>query len=147
MPKSLFVVFFFAASLQLDAYITISENVCYAHTSCSLMLLFNRCGGYADCKKISFFHAFEINRALKWPFILTWPNINIFSKTFTCIFMIILYCWIGMMLTKMYITIICIYFVKFALKWPLTLHGHMLSSCLDYFIHASAVHPGYCQRI
>ena len=65
MPKScFFFVFFFAASLQLDAYITISENVCYAHRSCSLMLLFNRCGGYAD-RKNKLFHAFEINCALK----------------------------------------------------------------------------------
>ena len=38
----------FDASLQLDTYISFSENICCAHTSYSLMLLFNGYVGYAD---------------------------------------------------------------------------------------------------
>ena len=56
---------YFDASLQLDSYISFSENICCAHTSYSLILLFNGYAGYADNIKKLFSMHFYTNWVLK----------------------------------------------------------------------------------
>ena len=55
----------FDASLQFDNYVSFSENICCAHTSYSLMLLFNGYVGYADYTEKLFAMHFYTNCALK----------------------------------------------------------------------------------
>ena len=105
----------------------------------------NGCVRYAD-HKISHFMYFFKKCALKLPLILVWPVVTlliyvcIVSKPFTSSYIIILYI-VGSVwyLQKCSINISYLDFAKCALKWSLTLHRHMLSSCLGYVLKATCI--------
>ena len=99
-------------------------------------------------KQTAIFRAFYANCALKRPLILTWPVVVyqcyfellkfVLNYSQTAVFFIILYCWIGMILTRnAAFTLHTLILQNLHVNDLLNLHDLMFSSCLGCVLNAT----------